>query len=237
MKALTLLTVSIATSLLVACTANTPKTEGQEGEVVGDTTEQPEAVSPQQQSVAQPPAAPRNTNNQIAPPDALSKLQGQITALQEQVIKLSSDSAANLKINQLLLAKAQVQAVTGDTKNSQVAAPQKVSSSGNNQQLKSVLSKLEAISPEDNGAFGIVSSYTARKQWVLIRFDRQTGETWLADNSGWNALAESTELGVSQYDVHLIRADQDSKGYVASRIDRRTGDTWWLNKNRWVVYQ
>jgi hypothetical protein len=233
------LTISIASSFLVACTANTSKTESQEGEVVGANTEQsvPTNTSPQQQSVAQPQIAPRNTNNQIAPPDALSKLQGQITALQEQVIKLSSDSAANLQINQLLLAKAQVQAVANDGKKGQKATSKQASNTGSNQQLRSVLSKLEAIAPEDSGAFGIVSSYTARKQWVLIRFDRQTGETWLADNSGWNALAEPSELPVSQYDVHLIRADQDSKGYVASRIDRRSGDTWWLNKNSWVVYQ
>lgn len=236
MKPLTVLLVGIAASSLVACTATTPKPEGEAGEVVEGSAEQSAPTQVQQPSVTQPSAA-RNSNNQIAAPDALSKLQGQITALQEQVIKLSSDSAANLKINQLLLAKAQVKAVTADSNNVKATNSKQANPGNGSKQLKSVLSKLEDISPSDNGAYGIVSSYTARKQWVLIRYDRQTGETWLADNSGWNALAESEDLPVSQYDVHLIRADQDSKGYVASRIDRRSGNTWWLNKNQWVVYQ
>lgn len=177
--------------------------------------------------------------NQIAAPSNLSRLEGQVTALQEQVIKLSSESASILKLSQLLLAKAQVQALTAypsnvDIPNKQVNANQ--SDSGNSKSLNTVLKKLESIAPSAIGAFGIVSSYTASKQWVLIRFDRQTGETWLADNNGWNKLADDGDLDISQYDVHLIRADQDQKGYVASRIDQRSGETWWLNNKQWVIY-
>ena len=82
--------------------------------------------------------------NQIAAPSNLSRLEGQVTALQEQVIKLSSESASILKLSQLLLAKAQVQALTAypsnvDIPNKQVNANQ--SDSGNSKSLNTVLKK------------------------------------------------------------------------------------------------
>lgn len=183
-----------------------------------------------------PPPAPVRTpaaNNQIASPDALSRIQSQLTALQEQVIKLSGDTLAILQLSQLTVANGQMSTANQQQVVSSTANPQEM----NGDSLNEILKKLEDIAPSPTAAFGIVSSYTASKQWVLIRFDRYTGETWLADNRGWNALGEQSELSISQYDVHLIRADQDKKGYVASRIDQRTGDTWWLNKKQWVVYQ
>jgi hypothetical protein len=211
---------------MIACTATAEKPSTDAPEVAQDTAKEVKPLI----------AVPRESaSNQIAQPSNISALQGQITALQEQVIKLSSDSASILKLSQLLVAKAQVQAVSSNQAAAKPVAKQ--ASYADDGSLKTVLKKLESISPSPKGAFGIVSSYTASKQWVLIRFDRQSGETWLADNDGWNILAESSELEISQYDVHLIRADQDKKGYVASRIDQRTGETWWLNKKQWVVYQ
>ncbi|EPJ53588.1 MAG: hypothetical protein OFPI_10290 [Osedax symbiont Rs2] len=216
---------------LLACTATANKantaTAGQQvsADQVTSTAPAPAQVS-------------HHGSNQIASPDSLSRLQAQITALQEQVIKLSSETNSILKNSQLLVASSQMQnaalqgtAVTDKDKN------QAVKKTPANQSLNTILKRIEGMSPSPKGAFGIVSSYTASKQWVLIRFDRQTGETWLADNEGWNALSENSELQISQYDVHLIRADQDKKGYVASRIDQRSGETWWLNKKQWVVYQ
>jgi hypothetical protein len=224
-KAYKIITVGIASTIMIACTATAEKPSTDAPEIAQDTAKEVKPLI----------AVPRESaSNQIAQPSNISALQGQITALQEQVIKLSSDSASILKLSQLLVAKAQVQAVSSN----QAAKPiAKQASYADDGSLKTVLKKLESISPSPKGAFGIVSSYTASKQWVLIRFDRQSGETWLADNDGWNMLAESSELEISQYDVHLIRADQDKKGYVASRIDQRTGETWWLNKKQWVVYQ
>jgi len=193
------------------------------------------AAPPSVTPIAPPSPAPVqvNSNNQIAEPDTISRIQSQLTALQEQVIKLSGDTAAILQLSQLAVANGQIAQSSSNmpAKNSVRSQPK------NGDSLKNILTKLEDISPSPQASFGIVSSYTASKQWVLIRFDRYTGETWLADNSGWNALTETGDLEISQYDVHLIRADQDKKGFVASRIDQRTGDTWWLNKDQWVVYQ
>ncbi|EPJ47601.1 MAG: hypothetical protein OFPII_10130 [Osedax symbiont Rs1] len=229
MKIIKSLAMVFTSTVVVACTATAPK-------AVNPAAADTETVdgSVPKQTIIRP--APRADNNQIASPDDISRLQAQVTALQEQLIKVTSDTGAILKLSQILIANNQVQSASSlSATDSQVNSKKTVRNSSGS--LKKVLQKLEDIAPNSLGAFGIVSSYTAGKQWVLIRFNRQTGETWLADNSGWNTLSEIDELEISQYDVHLIRADQDKKGYVASRIDRRTGDTWWLNKKQWVVYQ
>ena len=229
MKIIKLLMVSTMSVTLLACTATANK---------ANTTDASGQLAVPDQVAAPAPQVVHHGNNQIASPDNLSRLQSQITALQEQVIKLSSDTHSILKNSQLLVANSQMQNASLEG-----AAPivsdksQAVKKPPSDQSLKTILKRIEGMSPSPKGAFGIVSSYTASKQWVLIRFDRQTGETWLADNEGWNTLSETSELQISQYDVHLIRADQDRKGYVASRIDQRSGETWWLNKKQWVVYQ
>ena len=223
-----LILLIIASSTLVACAANQPTSDTGAEQRVGNSPSNAAAVV---KSVAQTP----QSSNQIASPDSISRLQSQITALQEQLIKVTSDTAAILSISQMLIANSQVQAAS----NNNTSANKKTTTATTkpDKSLTKILKKLEVLSPTPDGSFGIVSSYTARKQWVLIRFDRHTGETWLADNNGWNALAETSDLEVSQYDVHLIRADQDTKGFVASRIDRRSGETWWLNKKQWMVYE
>ncbi len=226
MKYIKFLAIVFASTAVVACTATAPKAD--DPAVDADVVDSAPRKAPSR-------PAPRADHNQIASPDDISRLQAQVTALQEQLIKVTSDTGAILKLSQILIANNQVQTASSSATDSQ--ANNKKTARNSSGSLKKVLQKLEDIAPNSLGAFGIVSSYTAGKQWVLIRFNRQTGETWLADNSGWNALSEIEELEISQYDVHLIRADQDKKGYVASRIDRRTGDTWWLNKKQWVVYQ
>ncbi|MEH6445640.1 MAG: hypothetical protein V7784_17230 [Oceanospirillaceae bacterium] len=219
---------------VIACTTIDQKAPAADSQEIVDQ----QAATTDSQSKPLIAKANSEPNNQIAAADNISKIQAQLTALQEQVIKLNSDSAAVLKMSQLILANSQVQTATSQSEaGSAVKKSINQPTANSTSSLNSILTKLETISPSPKGAFGIVSSYTANQQWVLIRFDRQSGETWLADNSGWNALSESDDLEISQYDVHLIRADQDKKGYVASRIDQRSGDTWWLNKNQWVVYQ
>ncbi len=231
MKMIKLLMVSTMSVTLLACTATANK---------ANTTEAQGQDSPAQitSTATAAPQVAHHGSSQIASPDSLSRLQAQITALQEQVIKLSSDTNSILKNSQLLVANTQMQnaALQGTTPTA-TDKKKAVNKAVSDPSLNTILKRLEGMSPSPKGAFGIVSSYTASKQWVLIRFDRQTGETWLADNEGWKTLSEASELQISQYDVHLIRADQDKKGYVASRIDQRSGETWWLNKKQWIVYQ
>jgi hypothetical protein len=227
------LSVCVLATAIVGCTTTAQKTEN------GDSVEPVQTTS----ESTEEPAVDNSTatgagQNQLATPSDISRLQSQVTALQEQLIKVNNDTSAILRMNQIMVAQAQVN-TANTTAQAQPNQAQATAINGANNQgsLNTVLKKLEDISPSPQGSFGIVSSYTIQKQWVLIRFDRQTGETWLADNNGWNPLQEQEDLPISQYDIHLIRADQDKKGYVASRIDKRTGDTWWLNTKQWVVYK
>ena len=227
------LSVCVLATAIVGCTTTAPKTEG------ADPAE-PEQTAPDntKESVVDSSTATGAGQNQLPTPSDISRLQAQVTALQEQLIKVNNDTSAILRMSQIMVAQAQVNtANTGSQTQPNQAQTTAIKGTNSQGSLNTVLKKLEDISPSPQGSFGIVSSYTIQKQWVLIRFDRQTGETWLADNNGWNPLQEQEEIPISQYDIHLIRADQDKKGYVASRIDKRTGDTWWLNTKQWVVYK
>lgn len=107
--------------------------------------------------------------------------------------------------------------------------------------LNSVLDQITMMANElgtqvQDGAYRVVTSYTAKGQWVLIRFHRYTGETWLADQNQWHPLEELVETSTSEYEVVLLRADKDVKGYVAARIDRLSGETWWLKQNTWQSF-
>ena len=232
------LSVCVFLTAIVGCTTTAPKTEKADSAELAEMTTEQDSKAAQAVQTADNSTATGAGENQLPLPSDISRLQSQVTALQEQLIKVSNDTSAILRMNQILVAQAQVN-TANTTSQTQPSQTQATAITGTNTQgsLNTVLKKLEDISPSPQGSFGIVSSYTIQKQWVLIRFDRQTGETWLADSNGWNPLQEQEELPISQYDIHLIRADQDKKGYVASRIDKRTGDTWWLNKNQWVVYK
>jgi hypothetical protein len=71
---------------------------------------------------------------------------------------------------------------------------------------------------------------------VLVRYDRFSGQTWLADQGVWQPLLDPAPLSRSDYEVQLTRADNDIKGYVAARLDRRNGDTWWLKQDTWQKF-
>ncbi len=86
-------------------------------------------------------------------------------------------------------------------------------------------------------SYRIAADYTGAGQWVLIRYDRFSGESWLADQGAWQPLQDSASLQRSDYEVQLTRADNDIKGYVAARLDRRSGDTWWLKQDRWQKFE
>ncbi|MGB1239536.1 MAG: hypothetical protein ACPG4U_15055 [Pseudomonadales bacterium] len=233
MKLSRLCVITCACFAVTACNTTPNKAEAEAGSDASTVTE-PVAAAAQPESPAAPAAPVRAVNS--TDPSEISRLQAQVTALQEQSIKQSSDTNSLLKMTQLLLAQQQAKEVKaqGVTK----AQPQAVAAmASDSQSLNKVLQRLDEVAISPGGAFGLVSSYTASRQWILIRFDRNTGESWLADKNGWALLNDSDTLPISQYDVHVVRGDQDQKGYVAARIDQRTGETWWLNQRQWVKYE
>jgi hypothetical protein len=179
------------------------------------------------------PSPPQSSGNQM------EYLSGQILSLQEQVIQIKADTQELRQNAQVLLARLQLL-------NSQGLPQNPVANSGgapsqntplNEAQVNRLVQDVSALLDQTSSSYELVSSYTAKGQWVLIRYDRYTGETWLADQNRWNALNEAGVLPRSVYEVQIQRADKDIKGYVAARVDKRSGQTWWLREETWQSYQ
>jgi hypothetical protein len=50
-------------------------------------------------------------------------------------------------------------------------------------------------------------------------------------------MKESDDLSPSLYEVQILRAEKDIKGYVAARVDKKNGQTWWLKQDTWLKFQ
>jgi len=190
------------------------------------------APAPEQQPVAptppEPPAAPAPSQADVNS----AELRNQMALLQQQILQVKADTGALNQLSQQMLARQQAAeqraASAANNSSNQPSAP-----SGN---LGNVQGQMAELLEGIEGNYRLVSAYTGSGAWVLIRLDRFSGETWLADQGRWNMLDEEEVPGVSEYDVHMIRADRDAKGYVAARLDKRTGQTWWLNDRTWVRF-
>ncbi len=169
------------------------------------------------------------------------QLSGRLTLLQEQVLQLRSNSQQLLEQNQMLLNRLQLlsappgaeQQNSAETGGTEGAGEQLDAAIG---QLMQLLNQVEVPAGE-GGQFAVATTYTRQGSWILLRYDRHTGETWLANTGRWQPLADVGYLNMSSYRVLVHRADQDAKGYVAVRIDERSGMSWWLNGDRWQEYE
>jgi hypothetical protein len=221
---------------LVGCEA-VPTQEGTDlpQEVSGD-----QAENTNKPGSNQPPSNGADTN---APPSVPSSsqveyLSGQLLTLQEQVIQIKADTQELRQNAQLLLARMQLMNGQGSIPNSASANDQNSEAPAINEaSVNRLVQDVGTLLDQTSSSFELVSSYTAKGQWVLIRYDRFTGETWLADQNRWNALGEAGSLPRSVYEVQIQRADKDIKGYVAARVDKRSGQTWWLREETWQSYQ
>ena len=176
------------------------------------------------------------------------KLNGRITLMQEQFMELKIQNTAVAERVQLLLTQFQLLAqevkrasaqMPGQQQESEAALSTRGNVSELMQRLDQQLMELQQIAPELGGGnpFQLATCYTAKGQWVLIRYNRFSGESWISANGSWQALAEEQSPSISSYEIQLLRANGDVKGYVAARIDQNTGDSWWLNRDTWVKYQ
>lgn len=217
MKAITLLAVAATLSLSGCNAANV----------------QPQPVEP-----SAPVAVVQD--NSVQQIQQFETLNGRITLLQEQVLGLKVQNAAVAEKAQLLLNQFQVLA--------QNIGREGINQESENspQQLEMLLSRLDRQLVElqqaapDLGVgnpFLLATCYTARGKWKLIRYNRFSGESWISADNNWQPLNEEQAPEISSYEVQLLRANGDVKGYVAARIDQNTGDTWWLNSDTWVKYQ
>jgi len=201
-------------------------------------------VQPESAGV-QEPTMPVAVDNSAEMAEQFEQLNSRITLLQEQVLSLKVQNASVAERAQLLLNQFQVlakavsrganSADTSDVAGS--SAPEQISMLAD--RLDQQLLELQQISPELGGgnAFLLATCYTAKGKWKLIRYNRFSGESWISAESNWQPLAEETVPAISSYEIQLLPASRDLKGYVAARIDQNSGDTWWLNDDTWVKYQ
>lgn len=229
--------VSICCAMLVAgCNAASVKPDA---EPQPQQPEQAAAQAPVEKPDSQAPGAapkPASVNEQV---DMIAR---RMTAVQEHVLQLKTQNMQLQQQNQIVstqLKELKNLATELVTLSASLPAageqPQSEDFSGVLDQITMMANELG--SQVQDGAFRITSIYTAKGQWVLIRYHRYSGETWLADQGQWNLLEESGSTGTAEYEVRLSRADKDVKGYVAARVDRINGTVWWLKQNTWQPYE
>lgn len=218
---------------LTACNATGVKPEGEMAKESADmdgTTQPP----------GSPPAPQKPLINQgDVPVDKLELIGNRMTAVQDHLLQIKSQAGQLQQQNQAL--SLQLQSLKTDLQTMAVTEPSQVQAVQEPDAFNGVLDQITMMANElssqvQDGAYRIASAYTAKGQWVLIRVHRFTGETWLADKGQWNQLEESGETGTAEYEVVLLRADKDIKGYVAARINRISGESWWLKQDVWQPY-
>ncbi len=167
-------------------------------------------------------------------------LGNRITAVQERLLQLSTQTALLQEQGRQVLQQLQIMA--NQQRQAVESAPAAATALPEAAEFNNVLDQITLLANEISqqlqvGSYRIASSYTQGGKWVLIRYDRFSGESWFADAGQWQALEDLEQLPPSDYEVLVLRADKDLKGYVAARIDRQTGQTWWLKQNSWQRYE
>ncbi|WP_417221836.1 hypothetical protein [Amphritea sp.] len=196
-------------------------------------------VQPDNASMAESPVAPAAVA--VDQGAQFDQLNSRITLLQEQFLELKVQNSAVAERVQLLLTQFQV--LAQEVKRSSGATPAAAPPNNEMQEMMARLDQqlieLQQLAPELGGGdpFKLASCYTAKGQWVMIRYNRFSGESWISAANSWQPLEEADAPAISSYDVQLLRANGDVKGYVAARIDHNTGESWWLNQTTWVKYQ
>lgn len=231
-------------ALLLGCNASNP-TRPEDQAATDQAVQAPAAnemavpAQEQQPSPSRPASQPA-----MAPASAQSQfdqLSGRLTLMQEQLLQLRADSQRLQEQNQMVLNRLQLLSAPtqdGEQENGDAA----VQGDPGTEQLDMAIGQLmQVLNSLDNtgtagGEYAITTTYTRNGDWILLRYNRVTGSTWLADAGDWRLLQEQQTPARGDYQVQVHRADQDRKGYVAVRIDRTTGDSWWLNDNRWQEY-
>jgi len=240
----TSLVIPFAALWLVGCNAAPTQPQPPKG---ASAAEAPSSSS--QEAGASEPATSRQSQAESfaetarAVQSGFDQLSGRLTLLQEQVLQLRSDNQRLLEQNQMLLNQLELlssrqvvategEAAAGMDTQDMAASGQLDAAIG---QLMQLMNQLE-IPDAGQGQFGLATTYTQQGDWVLLRFDRITGETWMAEYGDWQQVSDDGMAESSLYDVQISRADRNTAGYVAVRIDLNSGRSWWLNGKRWQEY-
>lgn len=204
--------VLLSAVLLTACNS-----AGVKPQSAGDDAVPAEELASAERQVVTPPKQPINTAAAPAAqkPQQIELIANRLTAVQDHLLQIKSQAAQLQQQNQALsLQLQQLQGALSSVPQADGAA--EPAAAPDAAEFNGVLDQITMLANEmsnqvQNGAFQITSAYTAKGEWVLIRYHRYSGETWLADKGQWIRLEESTSTGTAEYDVVLLRAEQDVK--------------------------
>ncbi|MBP0050009.1 hypothetical protein H9C73_14845 [Marinobacterium sp. AK62] len=190
---------------------------------------------------ASQPSAGSSSSGAGALQSGFDQLSGRLTLLQEQVLQIRSANQQLLEQNQMLMNQLDVLTRTqpaADAEGDQTGTEDQASIDQLDAaigQLMQILNQAE-LPVVDAPRFGLATTYTQKGDWVLLRYDRTTGDTWRAEYGDWQLIEEEMAPEASAYEVQITRADRNTAGYVAVRIDLNSGRSWWLNGKRWQEY-
>lgn len=227
--------------LLSGCNAAQTQPQSAQGEAN-------QSAETQQQQASSPDAAPsRSSTNDAAEmagaiQTGFDQLSGRLTLLQEQVLQIRSSNQQLMEQNQMLLNRLELmtrtqpeaELLTGDEASAEDGGTEQLDAAIG--QLMQLLNQVEMPAGSSQGQFGLATTYTQNGDWVLLRFDRHSGETWIAEFGDWQLISDEIQPDDSLYEIQITRADRNTAGYVAVRIDLNSGRSWWLNGKRWQEY-
>lgn len=175
------------------------------------------------------------------------RLESRFSLAQEQLLGLITESAQTRALNQRILLQLQAlnnnqagtEPVDGGLGGYDTSAMDAVL-----EQMLMVANDLgEGVSSSGGNNFQMAMTYIGAGKWKVIRYNRSTGETWLAHGNNWQLLQDDEVLPESSYQVSMISGEDllvpdegVHKGFIAARMDRVSGRMWWLNKNVWQAY-
>ncbi len=232
--------VPLLALLLSGCNAAQTQPQSDQGEANP-------AVETQQQASSSNAAASRSNTDVGAEmagaiQTGFDQLSGRLTLLQEQVLQIRSSNQQLMEQNQMLLNRLELMTRTQPGAETLSGEEAMADDAGTEQldaaigQLMQLLNQAEMPAGASQGQFGLATTYTQNGDWVLLRFDRHSGETWIAEFGDWQLISDEIQPDDSLYEIQITRADRNTAGYVAVRIDLNSGRSWWLNGKRWQEY-
>lgn len=233
----------LAATLLTACTNSNVQPQP-EPSTAEQAVEQAAAEAARQAAPAQSSASPAVTSEDF------ERLESRFNLAQEQLLGLITQSAQTQALNQRILLQLQGIQNTLGSENVDGGAGGDTMGGYDTAALDAVLEQLLLVANDIGGSsgtpttpFGMAMTYIGGGNWKVIRFNRTTGETWLARGNDWLLLSDSEILPEASYEVRMISGEDllvpdesIHKGFVAARLDRTSGRIWWLNKTTWQAF-
>ena len=161
-----------------------------------------DAEASMQQSVTPEPVKQNSSGiPRPARTDNIEYLSGQLSTMQEQIIQIKTDTFELKQTSQVLLARLQMLANNPGQTAATVEAPG--SDAVGTPDLDQLTARLNTLLKRSDAQYQLASGYTAKGEWVLIRYDRLTGESWLADQGRWNLLKEAEPVTPPVFSIQL----------------------------------